>query len=71
MTEWIGWVATAVFAVSYTFRSAEKLRVIQALAALLWIIYGIAVGAAPVIVANMIVAGVAVLSVGWNPKESN
>jgi len=60
MLEAIGWVATAVFAASYLFRSGEALRRVQALAALLWIVYGVAISARPVIAANAIVAGAAV-----------
>jgi len=60
--EWIGWVATAVFAASYFFRRPASLRRIQALAAVLWIGYGIIIKAPPVIVANLVVAGVAMLS---------
>ncbi len=62
MFEWIGWVATAVFAASYFFRRPASLRRIQALAAVLWIGYGIIIKAPPVIVANLVVAGVAMLS---------
>jgi hypothetical protein len=52
----LGWIATAVFSTSYFFRSASLLRRIQAGAAALWICYGLAIGAAPVVVANAIVA---------------
>lgn len=62
MTEWIGWVATAVFGVSYLFRAPERLRRIQALAACLWIIYGVQVNSRPVVAANGIVAAIAILS---------
>jgi hypothetical protein len=58
----IGWVATAVFASSYFFRQAATLRKIQAGAALLWVVYGFLIGAMPVVVANLIVAGAAVYS---------
>ena len=58
----IGWVATAVFAISYFFRRPATLRKLQAFAACLWIMYGIAIGALPVIVANVIVAGAALYS---------
>lgn len=63
MAEWIGWVATAVFAMSYASRGAETLRRVQAVAACLWITYGIAIGATPVIVANGLVALMAMLSI--------
>lgn len=62
MFEWIGWIATAVFAVSYFCRKAEALRRMQALAALLWISYGVIIKAPPVIVANVVVAAMAILS---------
>ncbi|MBN8729749.1 MAG: hypothetical protein J0L64_04350 [Acidobacteria bacterium] len=59
----IGWVATAVFACSYFFRKPASLRIVQALAALLWIGYGVMIQAAPVIVANVVVAAMALASV--------
>ncbi|MFN0085804.1 MAG: hypothetical protein ACKVX9_10485 [Blastocatellia bacterium] len=62
MFEWIGWTATAVFAVSYFCRGAEALRRVQALAALLWIGYGVIIKAPPVIVANAVVAAIAIIS---------
>jgi hypothetical protein len=58
----LGWVATCVFSASYFFREASALRKIQAVAACLWIIYGVAMGAVPVVVANLIVAGAALYS---------
>ncbi len=58
----IGWLATAVFASSYFFRRPLTLRRIQAGAALLWVMYGIAIDAVPVVVANLIVAAAALYS---------
>jgi hypothetical protein len=60
--EWIGWVATAVFASSYFCKQAVVLRCLQALAALLWIGYGVLIDAAPVIAANAVVAVLAIYS---------
>jgi hypothetical protein len=60
--EWIGWIATAVFAVSYFCRQPAALRRVQALAAVLWIGYGVVIKAPPVIVANLVVAVMALLS---------
>ena len=62
MLEWIGWIATAMFAASYLFKEAAALRRVQALAALLWIGYGVTIHAVPVIVANVVVASMAVFS---------
>jgi len=55
----IGWLATLVFSCSYLFRSSVSLRRVQAAAALVWIVYGILLHAAPVIAANLIVAAAA------------
>ncbi len=60
MLDTIGWLATGVFSASYLFRSGKALRRVQALAALLWIVYGIAIASKPVIAANAIVAIAAV-----------
>ena len=55
----IGWAATAVFASSYFFSAPAKLRWVQASAAVMWVAYGVMIGAKPVVVANLIVAGAA------------
>ena len=62
MLDLIGWIATAVFASSYFFRQPAALRRIQAVAACLWIAYGLLLGAVPVVAANVIVAGAALWS---------
>ncbi len=58
----IGWLATALVVVSYLTRQPRSLRRIQALAACLWLAYGVAIHSNPVIVANIIVAAAAMLS---------
>ena len=60
--DWIGWIATAVFASSYLFKHPLNLRRVQAAAALLWVIYGSVIHAFPLVVANLVVAGMAVCS---------
>ena len=57
----IGWTATAVFSSSYFFKEAATLRRLQAAAASLWVLYGLAIHSAPVVVANLIV-GIAAIS---------
>lgn len=71
MFEWIGWVATAVFAISYFCRQPAMLRRTQALAALLWIGYGLIIKAPPVIVANLVVAVIAVASSFQRGDQNN
>jgi hypothetical protein len=62
MTNWIGWIATAVFAGSYLCKNPVQLRRVQAAAACIWMVYGAIIGAPPVLVANFLVAAVA----GWS-----
>ncbi len=59
---WIGWVATAVFASSYLFKHPVALRRVQGGAAILWVIYGLMINALPVVVANLLVASMALYS---------
>jgi hypothetical protein len=60
--DWIGWLATAVFLVSYYTKTPTALRRVQGVAAGLWALYGVLIHSLPVIVANILVAGVAVVS---------
>jgi hypothetical protein len=59
MTETLGWVATAVFVGSYFFKRPALLRAAQMSGAALWIVYGVLIGAIPVVVANALVFGAA------------
>ena len=58
--DWIGWLATGVFAISYLTRRPATLRRVQGLAALMWAIYGGLIHALPVLIANLAVAAVAI-----------
>lgn len=58
-TSCLGWIATALFVASYFFSRPLALRSVQMLGALLWVIYGSLIGAAPVIVANTLVIAAA------------
>ena len=60
--DWVGWLATAVFTSSYFSKEPATLRRVQAAAASLWLLYGILIHSVPVIVANVIVTGVALAS---------
>ena len=65
--QWIGWAATAMTVASYFCRSPRTLRLVQAVAALVWISYGVVISARPIIAANVLVAGVAVWSTWRGP----
>ena len=62
MLDGLGWVATALFATSYFCKTSRAMRRLQAAAALLWVGYGIWMNALPIIVANVIVAALALYS---------
>jgi hypothetical protein len=59
---WLGWLATGMSVGSYFCRSQLTLRRVQAVAAIVWICYGIAISAGPVIAANVVIASVAAWS---------
>jgi hypothetical protein len=62
MVDGIGWLATAVFLLSYLTARAVTLRRVQAVAACLWATYGVLIHSLPVIVANILVATFAIAS---------
>ena len=59
MSEYLGWFATAVFVVSYFFKRPETLRQVQMTGAFMWVGYGLLIGAAPVVAANLLVLAAA------------
>ena len=69
MVNWLGWLATAVFMSSYFSRKSATLRRIQGAAACLWAVYGVLIDALPIVVANTLVAGVAVAS-SFRPERA-
>jgi hypothetical protein len=70
MTEWIGWAATAVFTASYFCTRASALRRVQMAGAAMWIGYGVATNAAPVIAANLLVLAAAVFT-SWRRRRGD
>jgi uncharacterized protein with PQ loop repeat len=69
-SDWIGWLATAVFMSSYLSKNPAMLRRIQALASCLWLTYGVVIHSMPMIVANALVAVVALYS-SFKSAKSN
>ena len=62
MLSYVGWVATVLFAGSYLFKEPRSLSIMQAVAALVWIVYGTIIASGPVIAANIAVATMACYS---------
>jgi len=70
MSDVVGWLATGVFAVSYFVKEPAAMRRVQALAASVWIGYGLMIGAAPIVGANLVVAGLALFSAWRQAREA-
>jgi hypothetical protein len=68
MFDGLGWLATALFAASYFCKTSRSMRRVQAAAAILWVGYGIWMNALPIIVANVIVAALAMYSDWKQPR---
>ena len=66
--EWIGWVATAAFTSSYFVRNPFTIRGIQAVAAGIWLSYGLVIGATPVVVANVLAMSAALFTM-WRDRN--
>lgn len=62
MAEYLGWAATAVFVGSYFFSRPEAIKRVQMIGALMWVVYGVIIGASPVVAANLLVFGAAALT---------
>jgi hypothetical protein len=65
--EYLGWAATAVFVGSYFCARPEALKRTQMVGALMWVIYGVVIGALPVVAANVLVFGAA----AWTRSRGN
>lgn len=61
----LGWIATGVVVSSYFFRRARAMRRVQMAGAGIWIAYGVAIGAPPVIAANVLVLAAA----AWTTRQ--
>jgi hypothetical protein len=61
--EYLGWMATAVFVGSYFCVKPSALKRAQMAGALMWVAYGLLIGATPVVAANLLVFGAAAWTV--------
>ena len=57
--EYLGWLATAVFVGSYLCKRPEALKRVQMIGASMWVVYGLLIGATPVVAANLLVLAAA------------
>jgi hypothetical protein len=70
MIDYLGWTATGVFVGSYFCRTPRATRQAQMLGALLWLTYGLVIGALPVVAANALVFAAAAWTAARPRPES-
>ena len=70
IVDYLGWTATAVFVSSYFYNGSTALRRTQMAGSVLWMLYGVVMHAAPVVVANLLVFGAAAWT-GWRSADNS
>ena len=59
LTEWIGYLASAVLLVSFMMKDVNKLRIVNSVGAMLFVIYGIMLATSwPIIITNTAIIGI-------------
>lgn len=58
MIELIGYIGMGLTLISFTIDDMRKLRIVNLIGSLFWIVYGIGIGAGPTIGVNTIVVGI-------------
>lgn len=57
-TEWVGYLASAVLIISFMMKSVNKLRTVNSIGAILFVIYGIMLSISwPIIITNGFILG--------------
>lgn len=72
MTEWVGYLASLVLMISFLMKNINRLRVINSIGAVLFIVYGVMLAISwPVIITNAFILGVNVfyLTKHYSQKE--
>lgn len=72
MTEWVGYLASLVLMISFLMKNINRLRIINSIGAVLFIIYGVMLAISwPVIITNAFILGVNVfyLTKHYSQKE--
>lgn len=52
MIDIVGYIGTALILISFTIEDMFKLRVVNSIGSIVWIVYGIGIGANPTILVN-------------------
>jgi len=57
-TEWIGYIATVILLSSFTMKTLKSLRIVNSIACMLFIVYGLKISSTPVILSNAAIFGI-------------
>ncbi len=59
LTEWVGYLASAVLLVSFTMKSMRNLRLVNSMGAILFVVYGFMLATSwPIIITNAAILGI-------------
>lgn len=67
--EWIGYLASVMIVISLTMTSIIKLRIVNTIGCILFVIYGMVVKAYPVAISNLTIIGINIYNL--NKLKSN
>ncbi|MDT0646353.1 YgjV family protein [Zunongwangia sp. F260] len=68
-TEWIGYLSSFFVAISFFMKNIIKLRIVNSLGCILFIIYGSLIDSWPVIITNAVIVGVNFYYLFINKKD--
>ena len=73
MVEWIGYAASLSLMVSFMFKDVKKLRLINSLGAIFFIVYGFFLPniSIPIIITNVFILGANIYYLFFNKKTTN
>lgn len=65
MTEWVGYLASLVLMISFLMKNINKLRIINSIGAVLFVVYGVMLDISwPIVITNIFILGVNIYYLG-------
>ncbi len=59
LTEWVGYLASAILLVSFTMKDIRKLRMVNSAGAVLFVVYGFMLSTSwPIVITNVAILGI-------------
>jgi hypothetical protein len=67
MTEWVGYLASLVLMISFIMKNINKLRIINSIGAVLFVVYGVMLDISwPIVITNVFILGVNIYYLGFH-----